>query len=437
MESGHIIVFVGLLIFLAHLFVALFERTRIPDVLYLTLIGVIIGPVLRIVAPEDFGKLGPIFTTIALVIILFEGGLDLSLDQLRRSLGGTFLITLLSYFIALVFMAVALLSLTELSARAALFVAAVLAGPAPSIVIPLVRQIRLKETSRTTLMLESPLGEALCILIALAVLESFKLEEVRIGHLVGRLLSSFVFAVILGAVGGYFWSLLLNRVRELRYAIFTTPSFVFIIFGIVDFLGFSGPVAALTFGVTLGTIDYIKIPWVLEKTHLSPMRHNETERLFFGEIVFVVKTFFFVYIGLSVQFSDLSAMALALSLSGVLLVSRLLAVRLAADKISTPVEDALAMSVMIPKGTAAAVLAGIPLQMGLEGGELMQNLTYGVVIYSIILTSVLIFLLEKTSFASANRWLFAGFAQSSPEPIAQEMVGNEEGKTGSSRYMEP
>ena len=36
METGQVIVFVGLLVFLAHFFVILFERTRIPDVFWAT-----------------------------------------------------------------------------------------------------------------------------------------------------------------------------------------------------------------------------------------------------------------------------------------------------------------------------------------------------------------------------------------------------------------
>ncbi|HEY5615527.1 MAG TPA: cation:proton antiporter [Bacteroidota bacterium] len=437
METGHIIVFVGLLVFLAHFFVALFERTRIPDVLYLTLIGVIIGPLLQIVSPGDFGKIGAVFTTVALVVILFEGGLELSLENLRRSLKGTLFITILSYFISLALIAFALLMLTNLLPRAALFVAAVLAGPAPSVVIPLARQLRLTDTSRTTLMLESPLGEALCIIVALAILETFKVEEVHVGLLVGKLLSSFVFAFVIGAIGGYVWSLLLNRMRQLRHAIFTTPSFVFIVFGIAEFLGYSGPVAALTFGITLGNIDFIKIPKLLKQYDLKPLRHNETEKQFFGEIVFVVKTFFFVYIGLSVQFADTFSLGLAFALSGILLAARLLATRLAIDTTKTPVEDALAMSVMIPKGTAAAVLAGIPLQMSIAGGALIQNLTYGVVIFSIIFTAGLVFLLEKTSFAAANRWLFAGFTRSASAPVREEEkpAGEKKSDAGGSRYL--
>ncbi|HEY4612234.1 MAG TPA: cation:proton antiporter [Bacteroidota bacterium] len=437
METGYVFVIVGLLIFLAHFFVALFERTRIPDVLYLTLIGVIIGPLMQVVSPSDFGKLGPIFTTIALVVILFEGGLELSLASLRRSLKGTLLLTVLSYFLSLALIALVLLLFTNLLPRAALFVAAVLAGPAPSVVIPLVRQLRLSENSRTTLMLESPLGEALCIVVALGILETFKVEEIQLGHMVGKLLASFLFALIIGTAGGYIWSLLLDRMRTLRHAIFTTPSFVFIVFGIAEFLGYSGPVAALTFGITLGNIDVIKIPKLLKQYDLKPLRHNETEKLFFGEIVFVVKTFFFVYIGLSVQFSDPFSMGLAVSLCGVLLAGRLLAMRVAVDKNTTPIEDALSMSVMIPKGTAAAVLAGIPLQMEIAGGMLIQNLTYGVVIFSIILTAVLVFLLEKTSFAAANRWLFAGFPRSQPTPARDETNNGDKKRSeaGSSRNL--
>src|SRR3972149_1545353 len=130
METGLVVVFVGLLIFLAHFFVTLFERTRIPDVLYLALIGVVIGPVLGIVSPNDFGKVGPIFTTIALVVILFEGGLELGIESLRSSFRATMLITVVSYILALALITAAVFFLPELTLQTSLFVGAVLAGPA-------------------------------------------------------------------------------------------------------------------------------------------------------------------------------------------------------------------------------------------------------------------------------------------------------------------
>jgi Kef-type K+ transport system membrane component KefB len=64
MESAAIIVFVGLLIFLSHLFTSIFERKKIPDVLLLMIIGLLLGPIFGLVTPADVGIVGPMFTTI-------------------------------------------------------------------------------------------------------------------------------------------------------------------------------------------------------------------------------------------------------------------------------------------------------------------------------------------------------------------------------------
>ncbi|MBI4428628.1 MAG: cation:proton antiporter [Ignavibacteriales bacterium] len=400
MDIAPVIIFVGMLVFLAHLFVALFERTRVPDVLYLIVIGLVLGPLLKFIQPEDFGKVGRVFTTIALVVILFEGGLELSIDMLKKTWRSSVLITVLSYVISFGVLAVGTYYLTPLSLVASLFTSAVLAGPAPSVVIPLVRHLQLKESSKTTMMVEAPLGEAICIVIALAVLESYKVADVSLGKVAGALVSSFVFAVVIGVAGGSFWSLLLDRMRDLRHAIFTTPSFLFILFGLAEFLHYSGPVTALAFGITLGNAGLMPMPAFLSRTKLTPMVHNETERLFFGEIVFLLKTFFFVYLGLSIRLTDFWPLGIGLALSLLLLASRFVAVRLSFSR-DPDKGDMLMMSFLIPKGTAAAVLASIPLQSGIAGGELIQNMVYSVVVISIILTSLLIFLLERTSLITA------------------------------------
>ena len=89
MENAGVIVFVGLIVFISHLFTGIFERKRIPDVLLLMLVGLVLGPILGVISPEDFGIAGPMFTTITLVIILFEGGLALRFDTLKNSIKGT------------------------------------------------------------------------------------------------------------------------------------------------------------------------------------------------------------------------------------------------------------------------------------------------------------------------------------------------------------
>jgi cell volume regulation protein A len=201
MEYAPVLTFIGLLVFLAHLFVTLFERTKVPDVLYLTLIGVIIGPVLHIVSPLDLGKVGHVFTAIALVVILFEGGLELSFDSLRAALRTTVTMAILSYIVAFVFVSAVAYWLMGLPILLVFYVAAVLAAPAPAVMIPLARQLPMASSTKTMLTLEAPVGEALGIVVALGVLDSIQFESVQIGNLIGRLLASFTFAVVIGGTG--------------------------------------------------------------------------------------------------------------------------------------------------------------------------------------------------------------------------------------------
>ena len=422
MEHALVLVFIGLLVFLAHLFLALFEKTRVPDVLYLILIGVVIGPVLGIVSPEDFGKVGGVFTTVALVVILFEAGLELSVESLRSSYRVTLIITVASFLSMFALTSALVYWFVGLPLPHTLFVGAVLATPAPAVVIPIIRQLRLDKSTRTTLTLESPLGEALGIIVALTVLDSLRATQVQVGHMIGQLLGSFLFAILIGALGGFFWSVLLHKVRQLRHAIFTTPSFIIVLFGITEFLGYSGAVAALTFGVTLGNVGALDLPWISRRFNLTPLVHNEIEKSFFGEIVFLIKTFFFVYLGLSVRLTDYGILSIALILSAALLLARILASRFSTNKETTPMRDASVIGVMIPRGTAAAVLASIPLQLGMEGGDLIQSLVYSVVVISILLTALLLLLLERGYGGLAERLIFHGYAAA--ERAASERTTN-------------
>ena len=58
----------------------IFKKKRIPDVLFLVLLGFIIGPyVLNLVQPLQVSEIAPIFTTFALIFLLYDGAFNISL----------------------------------------------------------------------------------------------------------------------------------------------------------------------------------------------------------------------------------------------------------------------------------------------------------------------------------------------------------------------
>ncbi|CAJ38156.1 cation:proton antiporter [Methanocella arvoryzae] len=415
MEITTAILAVGLLVFLAHLFTGIFSRTRIPDVLLLMLIGLAIGPFLHLVTPEEFGALGPLFTSITLIVILFQGGLDLKLDVLYRSLRGSVFLTVTNFVITMIAVGLLSMIMAGMDVLSAFTLGAILGGTSSAVVIPMVRQLSMKEESKTVLLLESALSDVLCIVVAIALMESLKYGMFDPAQISGKIIASFTIASLLGAVGALGWSLLLNKIRALDNSIFLTPAFVFVVYGIVEVLGFSGAIAALAFGIVLGNADFFSRLLAITRIRILPVSLNSTEKIFFSEVVFLLKTFFFVYIGLSIIVSNVALMVMGLILTLIIFYVRIPTVWISLPR-KTPVADASISAVMVPKGLAAAVLASIPLQMGLASGELIQCITYAVILFSIVLNSILVFLLEKTSVARFYGWMFSDFGRDKKEP---------------------
>jgi NhaP-type Na+/H+ or K+/H+ antiporter len=402
-DIAPIIAFVGILIFLAHLFIAIFSRTRVPDVLLLIIIGICLGPIFGLVSPQDFGAVGAVLTMITLIIILFESGTHMELGTLRAAIGGAMALTFISFVFSMGGVAGLVLWLTNLELIPAFILGAIVASISEAIVIPLIKQLRMRKDSQTMLHLESSVNDVLSIVITLGLIDAYH-GEFQFASLTGNLVAAFIVAIVFGVVGAFVWSRFLNRIHAIKNTMFTTAAFVFVIFGLVEILGFNGAIAALAFGITIGNVESIRF-YVFRKPPTSePYGLNPTERAFFSEVAFLLKTFFFVFLGISLELVSGPLIQFALILTGVVFLLRIPAVKLTVSR-SIPRKDASLMAVMVPKGLAAAVLASIPFQQGVIGGAIIRDVTYGVVLISIVMTSILVLLLERTKLEAVYSWI--------------------------------
>lgn len=405
MPTALTIVFVGCTIFLSHWFATLFARTKIPDVLWLFLIGLLIGPVFGWVRPENFGAVGPVFTTITLVFILFESGIDQRLEPLINSLSGTAKITTYNFVATCLVAGLIAYLYTDLGPLRSLMLGSIVGGTSSAVVTTLARVFPMSERSRTILVLESAFSDVYTLAVPLTLLSAYKIGKVDVAYVTGQMIAAFILAAMLGIAGAFGWSILLNRMRTLQNTVFTTPAFVFVIYGIVELLGYSGPIAALAFGITLGNIDVLGPPIMRDAISRKPISLNENERAFFSEAVFLLRTFFFVYIGLSVRLYDWWPFALGAIITGALFLMRIPVVRLSVPRDTSP-SDAAFMATMIPKGLGAAVLASLPAQQGVQGGETIQSVVFSIILCSTVLTTLLTFLVEKTWLSNIYEWIF-------------------------------
>ena len=393
MTTAILIIIIGVFIFWGHYLSGVFERKSIPDVLGLMLLGMLLGPVFKFVDPDSFGKMGPLFSNLVLIFILFESGTDLKISEIKSSFKESAGITTLSFLITWLAGFILCKIIFELSWVSCLFIGATLGGTSSAVVVGLVKKIAVKPKTATTLIMESAESDVFTLAIPLGILGFMITGEMEASAIISQFISSLVLALIIGIGGAFLWYFIITKIPTLKTTSFSTPAFLFILYGVAEYLKFSGPLTALSFGIAIGNLQYFE-PKILEnifpnKSIMLPQK----ERDFFSEIVFLLRIFFFVYIGIKMQIDRIDLLLWGAFITLILFAVRIIAVKIVTSK-NSPMLDKSVMSIMIPKGLGAAVIATLPLQEGHTDGIIIQSICFSVILFSTLYCVGLFFMIK-------------------------------------------
>jgi len=361
MDISVIIIALGLLIFFSHIFSALFVKTRIPNVLLLMLVGLLIGPVLHLISPADLGQFGSVFTTVTLIVILFESGTNLNPQTLRQSIGKAALLTVLNFISVLLIAFLIGYYLLDLTLLHSLFLGAAVGGTSSAVVVSMLSQIKPGPKAEMILFLESALSDILCLVVALAVMGGIRTGAISIGGMFKTMGVAMLASLLAGFAVGTIWLVVLKKwLKYIKNSMFTSFALAFIIYGTCESIGWNGGLAILAFGLTLSNIGSAK--FIRRLFALGEERGlNQEERNFYSEIVFVLQTYFFVYIGVSIQLNNVWHLIVGALLVVLVFLLRPLTAK-AMGRRDVDDRDRRLMAALGPKGLVAAVLASLPLQ---------------------------------------------------------------------------
>ena len=244
-------------------------RVRLPSILLLLLFGFLLGPVLGIIHPDELlgEALFPI-VSLSVGVILFEGGLTLKLKELPVS--GPVIGRLITVG------AVATWIISTLAARLviglewamAILVGAILIVTGPTVVGPLLRQIRPKGRVGAILKWEGILIDPVGAVLAVLVFEIIRLGEVGSvpGFVLLGVLRSLFVGLFFGFAGAGILIALLRRFLipdHLQNGV--TLLLVFAVFAVSDLLAPEGGLLAVTvMGVVMANQSWVPIRHILE-----------------------------------------------------------------------------------------------------------------------------------------------------------------------------
>jgi cell volume regulation protein A len=368
----------------------LFDRTRVPDVVVLMVAGLILGPGLGLVDPAELHGITRAFGTLAIILILFEGGLELNIrDTLRHSPGGLLFAFLTYVFSFGITTLVAWWSL-DLPAASALLVGAVLGCTSIAIIMPVLDQIQVRDPVKVTLLLEASLGEVFAVLTVGILLEQMERGGPVLSGVFREFLNEIAVAMMLALGAGWLWARLLPKLSKQPFWQVLTFSIVLLLYAATQAAGASGLIAVFGFGLGLANFSQVG-PRLVEATFGLEAPSDEPHLqilVFHSELAFLVRTFFFVLIGVVVDFTGLVIYLLpAVGILAALYIARWGAVqssRWAWRDITSPERETILW--MLPRGLITAVLAIQVFET--RGGEFvfLPALAFGV----ILLTSLVV-----------------------------------------------
>ncbi|MBJ94041.1 MAG: hypothetical protein CMP23_06125 [Rickettsiales bacterium] len=430
----------GLFVFVAHLLELFFERTRIPDILLLMLLGLVVGPITGLLALEDLGRVGDVLAIVTLAVILFESGLGLQITTLLNSLGRAAPFSLLSMVTAIGCLTLALKFLMAMDWWAALLGGLIMGGTSSAVVIPMLGALRVGEETSTVLTLESTLTDVFCIIGTVGVAVSLGAGATpQAAGLLGTVGFSLIAAALVGAAAGLGWSILLGRAERISNTMFTTMAGALVVYGFCEQMQVSGAIATLAFGIALGNLPRGVVLEVDRGAEAAPIKLKlrevkRVERAVYAESVFLLKAAFFFYLGMTVRpeaFFSMSGL-IAFVLALVPFLPRFPIVRLLLGPAVANRRDALLATVLVPRGLAAAVLAQIPVRMFSHGHPLqgvaveLAEVVAMMVFFSIAIVSLMVFLVERGGLAAVGQLGYAAYhdpadledpAADSPAPV--------------------
>ena len=412
-----IVIGLAALFFIGHVLRWFFVKTRIPDILLLIIAGFVIGPSgLNLIQQQHLGKVGSVLATITLIIILYEGGLNLNAKALIKSSLPALALSFLTFFLILGVTTCVLSLFFPVST--AVLIGIGIGSTSSSIVFPLIQPLAIKEETKTVLSLESAFTDVFSIIAFLAILESVVSKNYNTSSLFFGFGAKPFLSIGLGVGSAFLWSFFRKFFIQFFNMPFSGEAWSLLTYGAIELFNLNGPIGILAFGFTLANLNLI--PQSLGfMFNMTPVTDSEMSLL--QAISSLLRTLFFIYLGIMMNIASVDVFLWAALLTFFIFVTRYFSVRAVFSPSKFPFSDALISFGMGPRGLACAVLATLPLHKGVADGLFIQNVIFYIILLSIIITSLFVIFGEVSFFRRIFSNLFKKYTDESNDSLSETM----------------
>ncbi len=373
-------------------------RLNLPAIVLFLAGGVIAGPLLGIVNPsEDIGPVLDPLVSLAVAVILFEGGMRLHWHELKHAASGVNRLVTLGSIFTWVFTTLAAHYIGGLGWPVSLVIGAILIVTGPTVIVPMLRQASLNRRTASYLKWEGIINDPIGALLAVMVFQYFVFTGMGMSG--AQVFVDLGWAVMTAlALGGGVAVLLawaFNHIWVPEYLKApVTFAFVLVIYGIANAIfAEAGLLAVTVMGMTMGNMNIAGMGEL--------RRFKEYVTILMVSTVFVVLT---ADLDPSVlQHMDWHAVALVLT---IMFLVRPASVLLSTAFTDMDWRDRALVAWIAPRGVVASAMAGVfgarMVEAGYPDADLLLPLIFSVVFATVVLHSFSIGWLARRMKLSAQ-----------------------------------
>ena len=403
---GLAFIFIAGISFLGFAINALFDKIKITSVLPLMIIGLLIGPALNLVnvGPTSIiTVLNPYITAIAIAFVLFDIGMNMRIKTLSKVILASTQFVLLTQIIIGAAVGLFVYYIMGWSWPIAIIFSFAVSGPSSITAPTLAKNMKAPENLRTFIVYEGVFSDILELVVPLVLISIYVIPNAQ--SAIAAALGPTIFyqlmgAASLGVVSALFWLYILNRFPDAskNYSWMLTIAMVIATYGIAAQLGLSTAIAVFIFGIVFANIGSINKAKEDEQEsfvqkYFSVNDYVDHTREYQREIVFFVSTFFFVYIGMLFNLSQVTfnIIGLGIAVTALIILSRIIAMPILSkvfsrDPETQRVERGVAYF-NIARGLSPAIIAIYILTSGVYVQGFTDSIFMVILITNIIFTA--------------------------------------------------
>ena len=350
-------------LFLCYISGLIYTKTKIPDILWLLGFGIVLGPVLGIFERESFEALSSLMGVIALCVITFNSGISLDVKTFQKTLYKSFVLTVVTFFsvVFIVGFAVSFLMPETFSILEGMLLGTIIGGISTVAVTSLLNGLQQLfknlESTKALLTLESTICDPIRVVAAITIIRMMNTPAISVRDSAKEIVFTFVVASIVGLLLSLLWSEVLDVMRGLPLNYMMTMAVLFPTYLLGERVGQGGgTMAAFVFGLVLANYKNVT-RWLGFNRALKP----DTERIieFNEEITFLLKSYYFVYIGLIVSISR-EYMFLGIGLTLLLILVRFIIGTAVGGLMHFTNEEKVISRLVFTLGTSTLVMSQLP-----------------------------------------------------------------------------